>query len=423
MSNPLFRRIGAALLPAVLAGCATQAPAPIAEPEPEAAPVSKPASPSYPPLPELPREITRTPLPPVPAPVAPRPATPRPAPFPGEQEIRAAVLRRLPARIADRAGWAAEMQVAFSSLRIPPSNENLCSAMAVIEQESSWQGDPVVPGLGAIVWREMYEKAAHYAVPKFVVDLAMLKTSPNGVSYRKRVDSLRTEREMNRLYEDMVAELPDAARALGGKNPIKTGGPMQVSVDFAEALNRERPYPYAKRDTVRHEVFTRRGGLYYGIAMLLDYPAVYSSPRYRFADFNAGRYSSRNAAFQRALASLSARKIDPDGDLLRYDKAERPLTVASDSEKALASLASRLGMSPAEIRRDLLLEKVSAFSQTPLWQKLFALADRQAGKAVPREAMPRIELKSPKIHRKLTTEWFADRVWGRYQACMSRSLP
>lgn len=420
MSKPVFRLCAGVLCAGLLAACATQTPAPVAEPAPRPEPGAAASSPSYPPLPELPREVRPSAPAPVqsaPAPV--RPAPPRPASYPSDAAIRAAALRLIPARTADRAGWASEIQVAFSALKIPPSTENLCSAMAVIEQESSWQGDPVVPGLGAIVWREMYEKAARYAVPKFVVDLAMLKTSPNGISYRKRVDGLRTEREMNRLYEDMVSELPDAARALGGKNPIKTGGPMQVSVDFAEALNHERPYPYPKRDTVRHEVFTRRGGLYYGIAMLLDYPAVYSAPRYRFADYNAGRYSSRNAAFQLALARVSGRSIAPDGDLLRYDKGEHPLAAASDSERALRELP--IGLSAAEIRRDLLLEKVAAFGQTALWKKLFALADQRAGRGLPREAMPRIDLKSPKIHRKLTTEWFAGRVEGRYKACLARA--
>jgi hypothetical protein len=37
--------------------------------------------------------------------------------------------------------------------------------------------------------------------------------------------------------------------------------------------------------------------------------------------------------------------------------------------------------------------------------------------------IPRIVLKSPKITRKLTTEWFATRVDGRYGRCMERAGP
>jgi hypothetical protein len=65
-------------------------------------------------------------------------------------------------------------------------------------------------------------------------------------------------------------------------------------------------------------------------------------------------------------------------------------------------------------------EKSSNFAQSELYRKLFALADRQAGKTVARERMPQIDLHSPKISRKLTTQWFADKVNVRYQACMAR---
>ena len=46
----------------------------------------------------------------------------------------------------------------------------------------------------------------------------------------------------------------------------------------------------------------------------------------------------------------------------------------------------------------------------------------KAGKPMPRQAMPQIDLKSPKITRKLTTEWFARRVEGRYKTCLGRGV-
>ena len=37
-----------------------------------------------------------------------------------------------------------------------------------------------------------------------------------------------------------------------------------------------------------------------------------------------------------------------------------------------------------------------------------------------RAAVPQIVLHSPKITRKLTTEWFAERVDGRFRQCLQR---
>ena len=112
-----------------------------------------------------------------------------------------------------------------------------------------------------------------------------------------------------------IAQVPLGQRFFSGYNPVRTGGPMQVSIDFAESQVKQRSYPYRLTGSVRDEVFTRRGGLYFGIAHLLDYPAGYDQPLYRFADFNAGQYASRNAAFQNAVSVVSGIKLDLDGDL------------------------------------------------------------------------------------------------------------
>ena len=328
------------------------------------------------------------------------------------------VLKLLPVRLKDKEGWAQDLQSAFRSLQIQPSREHFCAAIAVIEQESSFQADPVVPGLPAIIRREIDQRRDKYGIPQTVIDWMLSSDSKDGRTYRQRIDALRTEKELSDLIEEIVDRVPSGQKLFPNYNPVRTGGPMQVSVEFAEAHARARPYPYPVNGSLRNEVFSRRGGVYFGSAILLDYPAPYDDMLYRFADFNSGRYSSRNAAFQRALSRVSGKPLAPDGDLLRYSNGN-VAPEASSTLQALLAIEKPLQMNEADIERDLRQEKLSAFAKTQLYTRLFALADRNG--AQPRVAMPQIDLKSPKIHRKLTTEWFANRVYGRYQDCLKRS--
>ncbi|HVF62389.1 MAG TPA: DUF1615 domain-containing protein [Casimicrobiaceae bacterium] len=335
-------------------------------------------------------------------------------------EGRAFVRRLIPEAIPDRQAWAVDLYAAFLALDIPPSASNVCAVIAVIEQESSFRTDPPVPGLPAIASREIERQRESAGVPKLVLDAALGLTSTNGKTYAERLQAVRTEQQLSEIFEDFIGRVPLGKTFLADRNPVRTGGPMQVSIAFAEAQTEGRGYPYPIGDSIRREVFTRRGGLYFGVAHLLDYPAPYPRPIYRFADFNAGRYASRNAAFQQAVTEASGIPLELDGDLLRYERGE-PAREAGQTEIALRALASRLDLSIDDIRRDLRLEKGDRFERTTLYQRVHALAERQSGRPSTRAAMPRIPLKSPKITRKLTTEWFANRVNTRYETCLRRA--
>jgi hypothetical protein len=194
---------------------------------------------------------------------------------------------------------------------------------------------------------------------------------------------------------------------------------MQVSVAFAKA-QAGKGYPYPIEGSIRDEVFTRRGGMYFGIAHLLDYAAPYEEDIYRFADFNAGRYASRNAAFQSAVSELSGIPLALDGDLVRFAGSE-PAKEPGSTELATRSIAARLRMDARDIRHDLELGRAPSFESSRLYARVFELADRAKGKPVARAVIPGIELQSSKITRKLTTEWFAKRVAERQRNCLARA--
>ena len=196
---------------------------------------------------------------------------------------------------------------------------------------------------------------------------------------------------------------------------------MQVAIAFSEDFAKRHGYPYDNGQSIRDEIFTRRGGLHFGIAHLLKYPNSYDRHIYRYADFNAGWYASRNAAFQRAVSALAGRKLIPDGDLRIPDSSLFRERREGETERAVLALASKLAVDEAQIRRDLSLEDSFEFEETPTWRAVFRLADARSGNTLPRAAIPQITLKSPKITRTLTTEWFANRVQTRYQQCINRA--
>lgn len=345
-------------------------------------------------------------------------ATPRPAQVSRRPaEVRAQIVRLMPAKIRDREGWATDIYAAFATLDIEPTTQNLCATLAVIEQESTFTVSPVVPGLGRIARTEIEHRAEQHHVPLLVVKGALLLSSPNGKRYGERIDSARTERELSGIYEDLISSVPLGRRLFADSNPVHTAGPMQVSVAFAEQHVREHPYPYPIDGSIRHEVFTRRGGVYFGIAHLLGYPEGYAQPIYRFADFNAGWYASRNAAFQQAISLASGIPLALDGDVVNYDSGGVGAT-----ERATRSLSSRLDLSDAQIHRALEKGESVEFEQTTLYQRVFALAESVERRPLPRAEIPRIDLRSPKITRKLTTLWYANRVNQRYGNCMAKAI-
>ncbi len=328
-------------------------------------------------------------------------------------DVREEIARHIPSGIPDRTGWTNDLYAAFDTQDIEPSPSNVCAAIAVIGQESTFRADPPVAGLPQIARAEIDRRAAVLRVPRFLVDAALAIHAPDGRSYAQHLAGVRTENQLSDLFEQMIGAVPMGRRLLGGLNPVHTAGPMQVSVAFAQS--HAGGYPYPLEGSIRHEVFSRRGGLYFGVKHLLGYQAHYPRMLYRFADFNAGQYASRNAAFQRATAIASGTALAQDGDLIQPHAS---LDAPGPTETALRRLQPPLPMDVAGIRRDLQSSDSLAFEDTALYRDVYAAAQARAKGQLTHARVPDITLHGPKITHKLSTAWYAARVDARYDHCM-----
>lgn len=324
----------------------------------------------------------------------------------------------LPDRVTDRTAWAAAIVSALEALRLPPTPEYLCATMAVIGQESGFQVNPVVPALPKIAWQEIEKRRDRYGIPKILVNKIVALRSTDGRTYKERLDTVRTERELSAVWEDLVKRLPIGQKPLGDANPIRSLGPMQVSIDFVKRRStRQHPTAVPPDSDLRAIGFSRYGSIFYGAAHLLDYKAPYDNPAYHFADYNAGRYASRNAALQNAIAQVSGIRLVNDGVILRDEEGKLP----AETLRATLSLGPRIGLDQAQILQDLKLYRSAGVFPKDEVLCPCVQTGRAAGRSVLLTHCCQIRIIGPKIQRgNLTTGWFVQRVDSRYRACLAR---
>ena len=354
-----------------------------------------------------------------------------------DQVMSRAEVRVLAGRIVppgkDAAGWAADISAALEVNAIRPSRSNVCSVMAVIGQESTFTANPEVAGLGRMAEQQIKAKLSKLpvlpgaAAAGVEIFLAMKPTPEK--SYLAMIRAARTERDLDLVYRNLTFFLfreyastrllntGAVAQRIDAANPVSTLGSMQVSAAFAIAeveTARNRRLGLGAIWKLRDELYTRKGGVAYGTRMLLGYRADYPSRLFVFADYNAGRYASRNAAFQHMVSVLAGADLALDGDLMLYD-AGKPRPEASATETALRRLKL---MDDESLRADLLREKAFAFRDTETYKAVSKAFTAKTGQPSPYAMLPQIALKSPKIRNHMTTEIFARAVQGRYDRCM-----
>ena len=171
---------------------------------------------------------------------------------------------------------------------------------------------------------------------------------------------------------------------------------MQVSIAFAERTREAKPYPYPVTGSIRDEVFTRRGGMYFGIAHLLDYPAPTTSRSIASPTSTPGTTRAATPPSRTRSSVVSGMPLELDGDLVRHGgDRDRARQYRAGGARARA----RLDMGDAEIRRD--LERTTArLRADPLYAARLRAGGRGRASGRCRARWCRIALQSPKITRR-----------------------
>ena len=205
------------------------------------------------------------------------------------------IKKAIPPRVNERLSWANDIYDISDQLGIPTTKENVCTIVAVVDQESNFVADPHVPGLGEKAVKEVQDRLEEKFKDKLGDDIGgtvagyfqdVLKNQPSPEdNYLSQMRRVQTERELDELYREIfdymskhyhVSALTGAAKLVGQDigeklNPITTLGSMQVHIGYAKDHKRQGGNIAA----LRTDMYSQYGGLYYGIHRLMMYPAEY----------------------------------------------------------------------------------------------------------------------------------------------------
>lgn len=319
---------------------------------------------------------------------------------------------------SDAQAWVSDVLSSLDTVGMVRTNESACAVMAVIEQESGYKVDPAVPGLSTLLANKIKKMEENIAV-RLALAVRLDQPMANGKTFREGIALVKTERDLANWYAEFTAaKFTGPILSQFGKgvdDVVGTVGSMQVSIDYARRVAAQLGQSSLN---MRETLYTRKGGVLFGTAHLFYYPTHYEQMLYRFADYNAGHYASRNAGFQAMVAKLTAKPLSADGDLINHNDATP--NVVSQTQAALQQLFAKKmpNISAQTIAQDLALEKSLDFEQSTTYRTVAQLYQQKYGEPITQQ-IPKISLKSEKITRNLTTEWYANSVNRRYQQCLT----
>lgn len=318
-----------------------------------------------------------------------------------------------------KSAWVKDIHATMNELSIPTTKKNVCQVLAVVEQESNFAANPKVPNLGKATLTAMQEKLKRYptALQMYINKIMSDYPTPSN-NYKQLISNVKDEKQLyllqRRLVDDLTHGISQISE-LGGVdvknivNEVKTLGSMQVHLDYALA-HAKNPLMSSK-ELALQILDNRKSGLYFGIKRL--YEVDYENPAYRFSDYNAGAFSSRNTAYQFMLMKLSGQKLTLDGDLLNYKGKSQTKAVLIDYFSKHDDAPSSL-----QVSADLLKEKTAEFEKSDTYMYVLQKFKKRFPNQYRYAMIPQVELKSSKLKNSWSTAKYARLVNERYQRCM-----
>ncbi|MDH4249540.1 MAG: DUF1615 domain-containing protein, partial [Deltaproteobacteria bacterium] len=296
--------------------------------------------------------------------------------------------------------WLDDLNMALFELGVPCNQEEfLVLVLTTIQLESAVRSDPALENANLESLFE-YKLAQLRDSSLFLEPMLNQSGLVEGLRAKLRADTrtgkVRTEGDLGRyvegdlrvwLAERLTSEyfIPGPVARFTAEqalvNPVSTIGPMQVNVHKAYRNARRRGEAVSGTEAMQRLLLDRGTALYRGLkegiymlwrgfSFYSRYVPVEEAIQYTTADYNAGEFSSRNAAFQARVSEMSRHKLTLDGDLLLYD-GDQPRQRVSNTESAILTLKAEL--TPHQVREDLKLEKEPEFITTTTYLKVCEL--------------------------------------------------
>ena len=123
------------------------------------------------------------------------------------------IKKAIPPRVNERQSWANDIYDISDQLGIPTTKENVCTIVAVVDQESNFVADPHVPGLGEKAVKEVQGRLEEKfkdklgdgiggTVAGYFQDVLKNQPSPED-NYLSQMRRVQTERELDELYREI----------------------------------------------------------------------------------------------------------------------------------------------------------------------------------------------------------------------------